>query len=28
MSGLFAYPWPYSTDVRTYDLNAFNGDIS
>ena len=28
ISGLFAQTWPYSTDVKTYDLNAFNGDIS
>ena len=28
MSCLFAYEWNYSDDVKTYDLNAFNGDIS
>lgn len=28
MSGLFAGEWNYSDDVTTYDLNAFNGDIS
>lgn len=28
MHGLFAGEWNYSDDVATYDLNAFNGDIS
>ena len=28
MSGLFAGEWNYSDDVATYDLHAFNGDIS